>query len=292
MEAMAGEPQSGPPGATAGSLRADWLGACRRAVEAQRRIFEEVRGIDERTVYDGVGEGGDHSLVIDRRSEDAVFAELEAIAADGTSFTAISEERGEVVFGDGGDVRVVIDPIDGSLNARRHLPSFSLSFAVASGPSMADVEFGYVYDFGAGEEFFARRGGGAFLAGEPFRIRRSDRGLVVVGLESAKPELALPVIEALAGDIYRLRVIGSIAITMAYVAAGRLDGMLALRPCRSVDAAASQLIVREAGGEVAFGETGLADAGLGLDQRFPVAAAGSPEGLATLLAAQRTGAPR
>ncbi len=70
-------------------------------------------------------------------------------------------------IGDGGDVRVVIDPIDGSLNARRHLPSFSLSFAVASGPSMADVEFGYVYDFGAGEEFFARRGGGAFLDGEP-----------------------------------------------------------------------------------------------------------------------------
>lgn len=283
---MPAEPRSETPGATSGSLGADWLGACRRAVAAQRRIFAEVRGIDERTVYDGIGEGGDHTLVIDRRSEDAVFAELDAVAAGGLSFTAISEERGEVPFGDGGEVRVVIDPIDGSLNARRNLPSFSLSFAVASGPSMADVEFGYVYDFGAGEEFFARRGEGAFLDGEPLATRRSERGLVVVGLESAKPELALPVVEALAGDVYRLRVIGSIAITMSYVAAGRLDGMLGLRPCRSVDAAASQLIVREAGAEAGFGDLELDEAGLGLDERFPVAAATSAEGLATLRAAQ------
>jgi myo-inositol-1(or 4)-monophosphatase len=68
-------------------------------------------------------------------------------------------------------------------------------------------------------------------------------------------------------------VIGSIAITAAYVAAGRLDGMLSLRPCRSVDAAAAQLIVREAGGAVAFGELALDEADLGLDARYPIAAA-------------------
>ncbi len=289
MEGVSEEPGSQAPEAAADALGADWLGACRRAVAAQRRIFEEVRGIDERTVYDGVGEGGDHTLVIDRRAEDAVFEQLEALGAEGASFTAISEERGEVAFGDGGELRVVIDPIDGSLNARRHLPSFSLSLAVATGPSMADVEFGYVYDFGAGEEFFARRGGGAFLDGEPLSTRRSERGLVVVGLESAKPGFALPVIDALVGDVYRLRVIGSIAITMSYVAAGRLDGMLSLRPCRSVDAAASQLIVHEAGAECGFGDLELGEAGLGLDERFPVAAAGTVEGLQTLRAAQQRG---
>ena len=144
---------------------ADWLGICRRVVAAQRAIFDEVRGIEARTVYEGVGEGGDRTLVIDRRCEDAVFAELEALAAEGASFVAVSEERGEVTFGSGGAARVVIDPIDGSLNARRTLPSHSLSIAVASGPSMADVEFGYVYDFGAGEEFAARRGEGATLDG-------------------------------------------------------------------------------------------------------------------------------
>ena len=81
---------------------ADWLGICRRAVAAQRAIFAATPGSAERTVYEGVGEGGDHTLVIDRECEDAVFAELEQLAAEGASFVAVSEERGEVAFGDGG----------------------------------------------------------------------------------------------------------------------------------------------------------------------------------------------
>jgi myo-inositol-1(or 4)-monophosphatase len=274
----------------AGPSDDEWISACRRAVEVQKRVFDEHRGIEARTRYEGVGEGGDNSLVIDRLCEDAIFEQLEALHRAGHEFTAVSEERGSVSFGDGNSpLRVVIDPIDGSLNARRNLPSHSLSIAVASGTSMADVEFGYVYDFGAGEEFSARRGGGAFLDGEPLSTRRSERGLVVVGLESAKPELALPALEALAGDVYRVRVIGSIAITISYVGAGRLDGMLSLRACRSVDAAAAQLIAREAGAEVGFGDGGLAGTGLGLEERFPVSAASTGEGLATLGAAQRAG---
>ena len=176
----------------------------------------------------------------------------------------------------------MIDPIDGSLNARRTIPSHSLSIAVASGPSMADVEFGYVYDFGAGEEFVARRDAGATLDGEAIHVAAEAGGkLELLGVESAEPERALPVVEALAGKVYRLRVVGSIAITAAYVGAARFDAMLSLRPCRSVDAAAAQLIVREAGGQVAFGDLPLEQADLGLDARYPIAAAaggGEPRG--------------
>jgi myo-inositol-1(or 4)-monophosphatase len=264
-------------------LSADWLGICRRAVASQRRIFDEVRGVEARTVYEGTGAGGDRSLAIDRRCEEAVFAELEELAASGAAFLAVSEERGEVGFGAGGSVRVVIDPIDGSLNARRTVPSHSLSVAVASGPSMANVEFGYVYDFGAGEEFAARRGAGATLDGRPIRVA-ADRGeLELLGVEAAEPGRTAPVVEALAGRVYRLRVVGSIAIAATYVAAGRFDGMLSLRPCRSVDAAAAQLIVREAGGAVAFGEIEPSDAGLGLEARYPIAAAAGEQSLATIL---------
>jgi myo-inositol-1(or 4)-monophosphatase len=265
---------------------ADWLGICRRAVGVQRAIFEEVRGSAARTEYEGVGEGGDRTLVIDRRCEDAVFAELDALAAQGASFLAISEERGEVAFGSGGPVRVVIDPIDGSLNARRTIPSHSLSIAVASGSSMADVEFGYVYDFGAGEEFYARRGEGAMLGEEPLRVAADAGRLEVLGVEAAEPARAVPMMQALGDGAYRLRVIGSLAITCAYVAAGRFDGMAGLRPCRSVDVAAAQLIVREAGGVIAFGDLELAAAGLGLDVRFPIAGAAGAEGLSTIRAAQ------
>ncbi|HEY2479620.1 MAG TPA: inositol monophosphatase family protein [Solirubrobacterales bacterium] len=265
---------------------ADWPGICRRIVAEQRRIFAEVVSSEERTVYEGVGKGGDRTLVIDRRAEDVVFAELEKLGAEGASFVAVSEERGEVAFGDGGSARVVIDPIDGSLNARRTIPSHSLSIAVAEGDSMADVRFGFVHDFGADEEFVAARGEGTTVSGTAARVAAANGRLEVVGLESAEPDWTVPALRSLAGNAYRLRVVGSIAITAAYVAAGRFDAFLTLRPCRSVDAAAAQLIVREAGGAIAFGDGPLEATPLDLSARFPMAAARDDDALAAVRAAQ------
>ncbi len=247
------------------------------------------RGIAARTDYVGdIGEGGDRTLVIDAQAEDIVFAELERLHAEGASFTAISEERGEVVFGDGSAPgRVVIDPIDGSLNARRMIPSFALSIAVASGPSMADVDLGFVHDFGAGEEFTAQRGCGARLDGEPLEARGPGHGLELVGLESSKPELIAPLIDALKGKAYRVRSVGALAITLCYVAAGRFDGMIGGRPCRSVDVAAAQLIATEAGASLVFGELALDQAGLELAARYEITAGLDPQLLETLLEVQR-----
>jgi myo-inositol-1(or 4)-monophosphatase len=287
-------------------LDLDWLGAMRRAAVAQQELFDAEPTIAGRTVYEGVGEGGDNALALDRRCEDIVFAELERLHAEtDDGFVAISEERGEVTFGEPSCAwRVVIDPIDGSLNTRRTIPSHCLSVALASGPSMADVEWGFVHDFGASEEFVASRGAGAQLNGRELRAEGPEisrlnnagarlrpsgsalRGLEVVGLESADPERIAPVVEALAGRAYRVRVIGSIAITLCYVAAGRLDAMLSARGCRSVDAAAAQLIVREAGGEAAFAGFELDEASLDLNARYPVLAALDGEMLATVREAQ------
>jgi myo-inositol-1(or 4)-monophosphatase len=263
-------------------LDADWLGACRRMVNAQRDLLAAEPGVAERTVYEGVGEGGDRALALDRRSEEIVFAELEALHRAGHRFVAISEERGEVAFGES-DYRIVIDPIDGSLNARRTVPSFALSLAVASGPSMADVELGYVYDFGANEEFWARRGQGAVLNGQELRAEGPGYGLELVGLEASKPELILPLVEGLTGKAFRIRAVGSVAISVCYVAAGRFDGMLTARACRSVDAAAAQLIAREAGASVRFGELELKSADLDLAARYGLGAALDDEMLHTLL---------
>jgi myo-inositol-1(or 4)-monophosphatase len=292
--ARVGREQSFEPGEiTPGpsEQEADWLSACRLMVAAQRELFAEQRGIAARTVYAGIGQGGDRALAIDRRCEDIVFAELERLHAEGHDFTAISEERGEVPFGDSGSgLRVVVDPLDGSLNARRMLPTHSLSVAVARGPAMADVELGYVYDFGAAEEYFARRGGGATLDGRELRAEGPGFGLEVVGIESAKPERTLPLLEALAGEAYRIRAVGSIAISLCYVAGGRFDAMLTGRACRSVDAAAGQLIAREAGAEAVFDGVGL-DVRLDLDARYHVAAALDRELLATVLSAQERAEP-
>ncbi len=268
------------------ALAADWPAICRRIVEGQRKLFESQPTIADRELYEGtVGEGGDRTLVIDRQCEDIVFGELERLAESrGAAFTAISEERGAVQFNGGGEAWVVIDPIDGSLNVRRTIPQHSLSLAVATAPNMGAVQFGYVYDFGAGHEFLAHAGRGAELNGVPIRAQTREP-MEIVGIESAEPGAMTPVLDRLVGRVYRMRCLGSLALTVCFVAAGRFDGMLSPQPSRSVDVAAAQLIAREAGALVELGEDGLTEAGLDLDQRFPVTAAGTAEGLRILLEA-------
>jgi myo-inositol-1(or 4)-monophosphatase len=270
----------------AGPCDEEWIEACRRAVEVQRRIFSEHQGIEARTQYEGVGEGGDNTLVIDRLCEDAIFDELDRLHEAGHEFTAVSEERGSVDFGNGeSPLRVVIDPIDGSLNARRTIPLHSVSIAVAHGDTMADVSFGYVYEFGAGEEFVATRDGDAVLDGSPLHVPEGD-GLELVALEATKPERVLKAAEVLQDRAYRIRAPGSIAVALCYVAAGRYDGMITTRNCRSVDAAAGQLIARRAGAALEFPGGGLDDAALDLSARYDVAAARTSSDLGVLREAQ------
>jgi myo-inositol-1(or 4)-monophosphatase len=275
------------------SASPDWLGACRRAVEGLREVFSEHPTSVERIVETGdTGEGGDQTLVIDQQAEDAVFAQLDALHAAGARFTAISEERGVVEYG-GGDVRVVIDPLDGSLNAKRGMTHFALSIAVADGPTMGDVHFGFVYDFGPKEEWVARRGEGAWLNGRridspPDERLDCDGRLEIVTFESADPRLLAPKIEALGGLVNRLRAMGSIAISLCQLAPTRVDGMFTLRRTRSVDVAAAQLIVREAGAVVAFPEfDDPLGAPLDIEPHSRVVAARTPESLARLIAALR-----
>jgi myo-inositol-1(or 4)-monophosphatase len=264
----------------------DWLAACRRAVDGVRDMLDDRPTTAERVKETGTrGEGGDRTLLIDEAAEDIVFAELQGLHDAGARFTAISEERGLVDFGSP-DVRVVIDPIDGSVNAKRGLPHFALSVAVAEGATMADVVFGFVRDFGPEEEWVARRGGGAELGGVPLdrgleERRTRDGKLEVVGVESADPRWVIESAAELAEVAHRLRAIGAIAVSLCQVAAARFDAMATLKRSRAVDAAAAQLIVREAGGRVAFVayDDPLA-APLDLEPRSPVIAARTDAGLA------------
>jgi myo-inositol-1(or 4)-monophosphatase len=267
---------------------ADWLGASRRAADGLRAILQGSPTTAQRAREVGTrGHGGDRTLLIDEAAEDAVFAELERLHDDGARFTAISEERGSVDFGDPG-VLVVIDPIDGSVNAKRRLPHHSISIAVADGPTMADVFFGFVHDFGPGEEWVARRGEGAWRDGERLSTESGERRLPggkleVLGIESADPRWVAEIADGLAASAYRLRALGTIAVSLCQLAAARFDGMITLKGCRAVDAAAGQLIVREAGGFIAF--TVFDDplgAPLDLEPHSPLVGARTLQGLAEL----------
>jgi myo-inositol-1(or 4)-monophosphatase len=226
------------------------------------------------------GEGGDVTMVLDRLAEQIVLEELEAA---GDPLTAISEERGVVELNGGGPPFVVIDPVDGSLNAKHRLPFYALSIAFAGGEFMADVDFGYVFDLSSGEEWWAERGDGAFVDGRRLGPLEPRDYFEIVGLETARPALIGEHAEQIAAlRCNRIRALGSVALSMCSVADARMDGMATLRQVRSVDVAAAQLIVREAGGVVAFPDAGD-NPGLGLDMRSRVAAAG-PAGIDGLLA--------
>jgi myo-inositol-1(or 4)-monophosphatase len=234
-------------------LAHDWLDLCRLAAQAAREAVSGLASTAERSTALGEGEGGDTTLAVDRAAEDAVFASLVSF---GAPLLVVSEERGEVSLNGGGEgdgsVRVVVDPVDGSMNAKRGLPFACVSVAVASGPRMRDVEVGYVAELDPPRDWWGVREEGAFLDGE--RLAPLETGpLEVLGLETARPALVARAAEAIAGlEARRLRVLGSVAAAMCLVAAGRLDAMVTLRDVRSVDVAAAQLIVEEAGGAVAL----------------------------------------
>ncbi len=273
---------------TRSALDADWLGVCRRAVTGLERMLARVPTTEERALETGTrGRGGDRTLEIDHGAEQLVFDELDVLRDQGYRFVVCSEERGEIDYGDR-DIRVIVDPIDGSLNAKRGISHYALSLAVADGQTMADVAFGFVYDFGPSEQWWAYRGRGAWLDDAlldpalPERRGRDGR-LEVLGIESADPRWVAKSIESLEQNAYRLRALGTIAASLCQVAAARFDGMVSLRRSRGVDAAAGQLIVREAGGLVSFPSCDEPlGAPLTAEPSSPVVAARSAETLAML----------
>jgi myo-inositol-1(or 4)-monophosphatase len=260
-----------------------WLETCRLCVEDIRRVLERLPTRVEREPVLRRGVGGDDTTAIDQAAEDAVVARLEAVGED---FVLVSEELGERAFGAGGQRRVVVDPIDGSVNAKRGIPFFSFSLAVADAPTMGQVRFGYVYDFGTGEEWTAELGAGAVLDGERLGALRPKETIEILSFEGTTTPAIADRIGAVVGVAGRVRVMGSLALSLCQLAAGRVDGVVSLKPARSVDIAAAQLLVRECGLAIELFEDPPFDtAPLDLGARSRLAAARSPALVAALAAA-------
>ena len=243
------------------------------------RILAEMPP-SERQVVLRQGEGGDDTTAIDAAVERAVVARFDATGED---FTLVSEELGVRA---GGSTWVVLDPVDGSINAKRGLPFFSLSIAIAEGGTMDDVFFGFVYDFGTSEEWTAERGGGARLNGAALGRDRPKEAIELLALEATRTDLVARHTPGLVGLAHRLRIFGSLAISLCHLADGRVDAVCSLKPARSVDIAAAQLLVRERGLAIDLpDEPPFGTAPLDLEGRSRVVAAGTSQLCATLAAA-------
>jgi myo-inositol-1(or 4)-monophosphatase len=258
----------------------DWLALCREAVEDVRGVLVELPTRVEREPVVGDGEGGDETTAIDAAAERVILERFRRVEGA----TIISEEVG-ILEGDG-PLRIVVDPIDGSLNAKRGIPFFALSLAVADGATMDDVHFGYVYDFGTGEEWTAERGGGAFLGDERLGDVRPKDEIEILSFEATLTSSVAEKAAQMVGLAHRLRIMGSLAISLCHLAAGRVDAVCSLKGARSVDIAAAQLLVRECGLAIDLPEAPpFGQAPLDTEGRSRVVAAGTPELCSELFAA-------
>ena len=249
----------------------DWLALCRLAVEDVRGVLAELPLRSDREPVVGSGKGGDETTAIDAAAERVILARFEKV--DG--LTIVSEEAG--VSGDGATF-VVIDPIDGSLNAKRGIGFFALSIAVASGPTMGDVDFGFVHDFGTEEEWTATRGEGATLDARPLEGVLPKERIEILAFEATRTASVAEKAAAVVDLAYRLRIMGSLALSLCHLAAGRIDAVCSLKPARAVDIAAAQLLVLERGLAIDLPDAPpFAAAPLDVEGRSRVVAAGTTE---------------
>ena len=194
-----------------------------------------------------MGAGGDRTMELDRAAEAVVLTELERIANAGTRFSVLSEEVGLRSFGASYPL-VVVDPVDGSLNAKQGIPFYNVMLAMLDGPAVGDAAAGCVVNLINGETWSAVKGRGARHNGKPLDViprERTDR-IQLLGLESSTRSLGLA--QRLVERSGKVRILGSMALSMALTAAGALDVFCAPLPMRVFDMTTGLLLIAEAGG--------------------------------------------
>jgi len=219
----------------------------RQAGQILRAGYQEEHQVAYKSVIDPVTE-------VDRRSEEYLLGEIRKKFPD---HHILAEESGGT-RGDGH--QWYIDPLDGTVNYAHNIPIFCVSIAYASNGTTstslsAGLNLAAVYDPMRDEMFSAERGKGAYLNGKPLQVSSAtelQQSLLVTGFpydawDSEFDNFANFVnVSKVSQGVRRL---GSAALDLCYVAAGRFDGFweLALKPW---DVAAGGLICAEAGGRV------------------------------------------
>lgn len=164
--------------------------------------------------------------------------------------------------GDSGDVRAeyrwVVDPIDGTVNYYFGMPHAAVSIALQVQSSKSKVQnyetvLGVIYDPFTDELWTALRGGPARLNGKIIHVSRRSRlaeAVIAMGFSKSQENLekSLPHLNRLARRVKKIRIMGSAALELAYVASGRLDAYIE-RTINLWDVAAGALLIECAGGE-------------------------------------------
>jgi len=220
------------------------------------------------------GAGGDISMHIDIVAEKIVIKVLEESKID---ILLISEEIGEKFIGDKqkalqNQFKLIVDPIDGSNNAVRGIPFCSVSIAFAIGEKISNIQKGVVLDLITKDLYWAEKGTGAYKNGEKISVstnRITDQCIFEVDFRLNELMDALTKYKNIIRRIYRVRVMGSCALSLCQVAKGSIDAYINFKKSmRLVDLAAGLLILREAGGKISDFNGNDVDDNLSIDLRF------------------------
>lgn len=188
-----------------------------------------------------------HDLVTeyDHKSEAII---IETIRSSFPNHQILTEESGH--HASDGDITWIIDPLDGTVNFAHGIPIFCVSIAVKQGDA---ILYGVIYSPMTEEMFIAEKDQGATINGKPCKVTQQSSlpsAFLVTGFPYSVKENPGNCIEHFSHIVEMgipIRRLGSAALDLAYVAAGRFDGFweVALQPW---DMAAGALLVKEAGG--------------------------------------------
>lgn len=269
-----------------------WLAALRRAARAGRKeILEHYDELSRRKVLRR-GAGGDLTLLIDEVSEKAILGSLSRDLGE-DSFVFVSEELGEARVKDKEKLLpvVVCDPLDGSHNAQVGVPFCSVSIAVLGARQpmprsrrrlFGDTDVALVESVMTSDEYAAVKGKGSFHNGRKIE-RRASAGqgrIETLGIECSDIDYLKQLVDRMTKKrVKKVRVLGSVAMSMSLLAGGALDALVFAQPggARSIDSAAGYLIGKEAGctfSDIATG-AGIESAEVGFHSRLNILGARS-----------------
>lgn len=231
----------------------------------------------------GRGAGGDKTFPVDQWAEDIVITRLDRLHAGGESFTLVSEEVGVKAFG-AGTTTVLVDPIDGSNNAKNGVPFFATSIALLDGDLLSNLRLGYIINLATGDEYWAIKGGGAYKNGMPIRTPEHSE-ITIAAFEASDPAKDIPAMLPLLSAAKRTRCFGSTALDLALLASQGMSVFVTATPSRAFDYAAGMLILAEAGGVVTDINGGsLGNVQVGVGRTVPLLAAKNAAAHAAALA--------
>lgn len=216
---------------------------------AVREATKGLVGTNDAGLVLYTGADGTPTKLIDDVAEKAIF---EVLDKENSPFRIISEEAGEKIIGRSPEFSIIIDPIDGTYNASMGIPFYSVSLAIASA-DLNDILFGYVENLATGDVFYAETGKGAYFNETKLKIsEKSDIRKFCISIYGYRHNIRSAA--NLSEHVRRIRSLGSVALDLCYVAAGKIDAFADVRgTMRMTDIAAGKLIVEEAGGIVTDG---------------------------------------